>query len=100
MLTKSKNSVLDMFVAIHHLYTNVQSSSTKELGIEVVGHSLVIEDTPLRTSLHYQVGRETDVIVVQKYAHAEDDHTLLETKQFSLRDMRTVEDYIIETFEL
>jgi hypothetical protein len=100
MLVKSKNSVLDMFVAVHHLYTNVQSNSTKELGIEVVGHSLVIEDTPLRTSLHYQVGRESDIIVIQKYAHADDDHQLLEKKQFSLRDMPGVEDYIIEAFEL
>lgn len=100
MLAKSKNSVLDMFVAIHHLYVNVQSNNPKELGIEIVGHSLVIEDTPLRTSLHYQVGREHNTVVVQKYAHVDDDAVMLEKKQFSLCDMPSVEDHIIASFEL
>lgn len=100
MLKRSKNSVLEMFSAINHLYVNLQSDADKELGIEVVGHSLTIQDIPLRTMLLFQVDNNGGV-VIQKYAYTEnEDESLLEKERFSMRNMPGIEDYIIAAFEL
>lgn len=98
MLMLTKNSVLEMFTAIHQLYANLQSTSDKELGIEPVGHALMIQDNPLRTTLFFQV--DNNGVVIQKYAHADEDECLLEKKLFDMSDMAGVENYITASFEL
>ncbi len=99
MLKRSKNNVLEMFTAINHLYVNLKSDANKEIGLEVVGHALSWQDVPLHTQLFFQVDNNGGV-VIQKYAHADEDECLLEKRTFNLRDMPGIEDYIIESFEL
>jgi len=100
MLKRSKNSILEMFAAINHLYVHLKSDEDKELGLEVIGHTLSMQDIPLRTSLFFQVDCDGGV-VIQKYAHAPDENeVLLERERFELRDMPGIEDCIIKSFEL
>lgn len=99
MLKRSKNSILEMFVAINHLYVNLQSDADKELGIEIVGHALTIQDIPETICLLFQVDNNGGV-VIQKYDYVDDVERLVEKERFSMRDMPGIEDYIIKSFEL
>lgn len=97
MLTKQRNSIMEMFVVVHGLYKNVDIDGQGELGIEVVGHAISITNDPLTVMLFFQ-SSNTGFFVVQKYAYEGDCETLVETKDFHHRDLPGIEDYIIAAF--
>ena len=97
MLIKQSNSILDMFSTIHQLYKNVEIDGVGTLGIEVVGHAVMIINYPTTKSLFYQSDCAGGV-VVQTYEHQGPLETMVCRTNFKLNDCPSIEDHMISTF--